>query len=237
MAAAPSPTAASAAPVLAQIAVVVPQAVTAVRGSLTHAGLRDESLLLKTVLTEALGGSVVRPWRLQGVRDGTATILGYTTHDAKALRERLAFALPALQQAVVVVATAPLPPMREGQCLRFSVRLVPTVRQTGKGEIDALLYAVRQAPQGQHDRAQIYAAYLTQRLSGASADGVQVEGMRLAGMLRRQGDGWTERVFPVAELRGVLTVSDAHQLATTLAQGVGRQRGYGFGFVRLEPTN
>jgi len=229
--------AAGPAPILAQLAVVVPQAVAAVRGSLTHTGLRDESLLLKTVLTQALGGALVRPWRLQGVRDGTATILGYATQDAAALRERLAFALPALQQAVAVVGTAPLPPLREGQCLRFTVRLVPTVRQTGKGEIDALLYAVRQAPAGQHDRAQVYCAYLAERLLGAAVQETRLDGMRLTGMVRRQGTGWTERVFPVAELGGVLTVADPVRFAGTIAQGLGRQRGFGFGFVRLEPTN
>jgi CRISPR system Cascade subunit CasD len=186
----PLPTAAPAT-VLAQLAVMVPQALVAVRGSLTHTGLRDESLLLKTVLTEALGGSLLRPWRLQGVRDGTATLLGYAAHDAVALRARLAFALPALQQAVAVVATAPVPPLREGQRLRFTVRLVPTVRQTGKGEIDALLYAVRQAPDGQHRRAQVYVAYLVERLVGAAVQETRLDGTRD----RDPGQGWGAGAF------------------------------------------
>lgn len=225
------------APVLAQLAVGIPQAVAAVSGSLTHVGLRDESLLLKTVLTEALGGAAVRPWRLQGVRDGTATILGYATLQADALRERLAFALPALQQSVAVVGTAPVPVLREGQRLRFTVRLVPTIRQTGKGELDAMLYAVRKEPDGQHHRAQIYSEYLAQRLVGATVQEMRLDGARLTGMVRRQGGGWTERVFPVAEMSGVLEVSDPTRFIQTITQGVGRQRGFGFGFVRLEPTN
>jgi CRISPR-associated protein Cas6/Cse3/CasE subtype I-E len=224
-------------PLLAQLAVRVPEAVAAVRGSLTHAGQRDESLLLKTVLTEALGGPWVRPWRLQGVRDGTATILGYSVQDADTLRERLAFALPALQQAVAVVATAPLPPLHAGQGLRFRIRLVPTIRQTGKGEIDALLYAVRKDPAGQHDRARIYIDYLTARLAGAEVQHIGLDGTRLASMVRRQGPHWTERVFPIAEMSGTLTISDAGQFTALLTQGLGRQRGYGFGFIRLEPTH
>lgn len=222
---------------LAQLAVAVPPAVAAVQGSLTHEGRRDESLLLKTVLTEALGGALVRPWRLLGVRDGTATILGYTAHDAEALRERLAFATPALQQAVSVVATAQLPPITAGQRLRFAVRLVPTVRQTGKGEIDALLYAVRQAPREQHDRARVYADYLADRLAGAAVESVQVNGARLTRMTRRTRSGWVQRTFPVAAMSGVLGVVDAASLTETLGRGIGRQKGYGFGFIRLEPTD
>ena len=228
---------ADATPFLAQIAVAVPQAVAAVSGSLTHAGQRDESLLLKTVLTEALGGPVVRPWRVLGVRDGTATILGYSPHDAAALRERLGFATPALQQAVSVVATAPLPTLSAGQRLRFSVRLVPTVRQTGKGEIDAMLYAVRQAPEQAHDRSEIYTQYLTKRLLGATVEAVQLAGARLLPMLRRTATGWAQRTFPVADMSGVLTVEDPGQLTQTLINGIGRQRGYGFGLVRLEAAH
>jgi CRISPR-associated protein Cas6/Cse3/CasE subtype I-E len=221
-------------PFLAQIAVAVPQAVAAVSGSLTHTGQRDESLLLKTVLTEALGGPVVRPWRLLGVRDGTATLLGYSPHDAAALRERLGFATPAVQQAVSVVATAPLPTLSTGQRLRFSIRLVPTVRQTGKGEIDAMLYAVRQAPEQEHNRAEIYTQYLVNRLVGATVESTQLAGARLMTMVRRTDTGWSQRIFPVADMNGVLTVDDPTQLTKTLTQGIGRQKGYGFGFVRLE---
>lgn len=228
---------AAAAPILAQLAVGVPQAVAALKGSLTHRGLRDESLMLKTALCEALGGAVVRPWRLQGVRDGTATVLGYTAHAADVLRERLAFALPSLQQAVAVAATASLPPLQEGQRLRFRIRLVPTVRQTGQGEIDAFLYAVRRAPDRPQSRAQVYSDYLAERLVGAAVQELRLDGTRLAGMVRRQGSGWSERVFPVADMSGVLTVSDPARFVLTLAEGVGRQRGFGFGFVRLEPTN
>lgn len=35
---------------------------------------------------------------------------------------------PALQQAVQVVASVPMPPLTVGQRLRFNLRLVPTIR-------------------------------------------------------------------------------------------------------------
>ena len=220
---------------LGQLAVSLPFATAAVRGSLTHTGLRDGGLLLKTVLTEALGGAVIRPWRLMGIRDGTATILGYGPLDADALRDRLALATPALQQAVAVAATAPLPALRADQPLRFSVRLVPTVRQTGHGEIDAFLKEVRQSPEASHGRADVYTRYLGERLRGAHLNTVSLDGFRLAPMTRRHaGKGWAQRTFPVAEISGVLTVEDADAFTETLSTGIGRQKGYGFGMVRIE---
>jgi CRISPR-associated protein Cas6/Cse3/CasE subtype I-E len=220
---------------LGQVAVNLPFATAAVRGSLTHTGLRDGGLLLKTVLTEALGGAAIRPWRLMGIRDGTATILGYSELDADGLRDRLALATPAVQQAVAVAATASVPALRAGQQLRFTVRLVPTVRQTGEGEIDAFLKAVRQSPEGQHQRAEVYTRYLSERLRGAHLDAVNLDGFRLAPMTRRHaGKGWAQRTFPVAEISGVLTVADADAFTETLTTGIGRQKGYGFGMVRIE---
>ncbi len=38
-------------------------------------------------------------------------------------------------------------------------------------------------------------------------------------------------------MSGTLTISDAGQFTALLTQGLGRQRGYGFGFIRLEPTH
>jgi CRISPR system Cascade subunit CasE len=222
--------------VQAQLAISLPAALAAASGSLSHAGRRDLSLVLKTALTEALGGPLVRPWRLMGTRDQTATLLGYTDgQDATALRGRLAFATPAWQQAVQVVATAPLPNLTAGQRLRFSLRLVPTVNQTQGGEIDAFLYAVRQAPAEPHNRAAVYLAYVAARLHGAAIGMVGLHGMRLTPMVRRQGkQDWTTRTFPVADLAGDLTVTDPHRFTWTLARGLGRQRGYGFGAIRLE---
>lgn len=220
----------------AQLAISLPAALAAASGSLSHAGRRDLSLVLKTALTEALGGSLVRPWRLMGTRDQTATLLGYTDgQDASALRGRLAFATPAWQQAVQVVATAPLPTLTAGQRLRFSLRLVPTIKQTQGGEIDAFLYTVRQAPEASHDRAAVYLAYVAARLHGATIGSARLDGMHLTPLVRRQGkQDWSTRTFPVADLAGELTITDPHRFTWTLARGIGRQRGYGYGAIRLE---
>jgi hypothetical protein len=64
---------------------------------LTHTERHDSDLLVKTVLTQALGGPLVRPWAALR-RDGrTAVIAGYSAQDADALRQRLAFASPPLR--------------------------------------------------------------------------------------------------------------------------------------------
>jgi CRISPR-associated protein Cas6/Cse3/CasE subtype I-E len=219
----------------AQVAVYLPAAAAAVRGSLTYSGLRDEGLLLKTVLTEALGGAVIKPWRLMGQRDGTATIIGYTTRDEGELIDRAAMALPAVQRAVSIVATAPFPALRVGQTLRFAVRLVPTIRQTGKGEVDVFLREVREQPDERPERSAVYTTYLIERLHGAQVDSVALEGFRLANMVRRHArKGWAQRTFPVAEMNGTLTVKDHAAFTQTLIAGIGRQKAFGFGLVRLE---
>jgi CRISPR-associated protein Cas6/Cse3/CasE subtype I-E len=170
-----------------------------------------------------------------GQRDGTATIFGYTSHDEAGLRERASMALPGIQQAVAVVATAPLPAFCVDQALRFSVRLVPTIRQTGKGEVDAFLWEVRQRPDDLHDRSEVYSRYLHKRLGGAQVDGITLDGFRLAPMVRRHAQkGWAQRTFPVAEMSGTLTVTDPIAFTQTLVAGIGRQKAFGFGLVRVE---
>ena len=47
--------------------------------------------------------------------------------------------------------------------------------------------------------------------------------------------GIAQRVVPDAVLEGMLTVVDPHLLSQTLKSGVGRQRAFGRGYIRLEP--
>lgn len=219
-----------------QLGLALPAAARAVAPSLSERGRRDETLVIKTALTEMLGGPVVRPWRLHRVHEGVATVLGYGTEPIPGVEKRLGFALPALRSSVRGVYGYSMPALEEGQHLRFSVRLVPTVKETGKGETDALLHAVRQAPNDQHDRAAVYTDYLRQRLKGAEVEAVVLEGFRLQRMVRRAGEGWSERTFPVAEMSGVLEVTDTTLFEQMLLAGIGRQRAFGAGFVRLEPV-
>jgi len=109
------------------------------------------------------------------------------------------------------------------------------------GERDAFLVAVDQGTEGP-TRDGVYRAYFAERLAGARIETCRLLQMRLAPMLRphRGSDapvsGYATRTLPDVVLEGVLTVEDPVPFTSTLGAGVGRQRGYGRGYVRLEPV-
>jgi hypothetical protein len=92
------------------------------------------------------------------------------------------------------------------------------------------------------NRELVYADYLTGRIRGATVNIVRMERFRLEKITRpHRGDkapasGFATRIVPDPVLEGVLTVDDPAVFAATLAAGVGRQRAYGRGFIRLEPV-
>ena len=206
---------------------------------LTHAGRGDESLVVKTVLTEAFGGAVLRPWRIlgqHGQHGQHLTVLGYTDGvTAETLRQRVELALPALQTAVSVVGSAPLAEPELGRVFRFRLRCIPLISVTGARTRDAYTYACTQAGSAQGiDRAEVYARYVQERLPGATLTETRLDGFQLVSMVRRQQQGWKTGRFPLAELSGVLTVDDPAAFLGPLSTGIGRMRAYGFGLLRLE---
>jgi hypothetical protein len=233
-----------------QVDIDVPASVRAV--SLSHAAQHDTDLLLKTFLTSAFAGPVIRPWTVHRQDGPVAAVLGYSTLSADELRQRLALAMPALAGAIRGVHGHAMPEFQPGVVMRFSVRLCPTVHVTpGKegtaraghrhGERDAFLVAVDQGTEGP-TRDGVYRAYLAERLAGARIETCRLLQMRLAPMLRphRGSDapvsGYATRTLPDVVLEGVLTVEDPVPFTSTLGAGVGRQRGYGRGYFRLEPV-
>jgi CRISPR system Cascade subunit CasE len=206
--------------------------------TLTHTELHDSDLLVKTVLTQALGGPLVRPWAALR-RDGrTAVIAGYSAQDADALRQRLAFASPATQAAISDIFSAPMPEFHVGQSLRFTVRLMPTMNVTRRGERDAYLVAREAGRAG--TREAVYSEYLSQLLRGAEVRVAVLDRFQLAKVTRphRGKDapetGVAGRFMPDATMSGVLVVADPETFARTLSEGAGRQRAYGCGMLRLE---
>lgn len=200
---------------------------------------RDPSFVVKTALTEALGGPLVRPWRLHAQLGRQLTVLGYSDLDAGSLRQRLALALPEAQAAVSDLYSSPLPEVGPDTRLRFRIRLSPTVRVTPRegrrhGERDAFLVAVDEAGGRPVDRLQVYADYLRARTGGADLDAVLLDGFRLQRLTRKAGPGFATKTVPVADLYGELSVRDWAALLDTLRQGIGRQRAYGCGMLRLE---
>jgi CRISPR associated protein len=91
------------------------------------------------------------------------------------------------------------------------------------------------------EREGVYTRYLIECLKGASVEHAKLTRFRLEQMSRpHRGasappSGVAQRVVPDAVLEGVLTVADPTVFIQTLMSGVGRQRAFGRGYVRLEP--
>jgi len=171
-----------------QVDVDVPAAARAVQ--VAHEARHDPGFLLKTVLTETFAGPAVRPWVLHRQAGHVVSILGYATTPIEELRERAALALPGLRAAIVGLHGHALPPLRNGQRLRFSVQLCPTLHITRRedrsrrhGERDAFLAAVDRGETG-IEREGVYSRFLAERLVGATLDLVHLTGFRLMPVTR-----------------------------------------------------
>jgi len=214
--------------------------------NLSHSARHDVGMLLKTALTEALGGAVVRPWSLHRQAGSVASVIGYSAVPVGEIESRLLTSLPSVRAAVTAIYGHSLPPLEAGQEFRFSVRLCPTIRVTpskdksrAHGEQDAFLVASARGETG-IDREGVYTRYLAERLSGASIKQAKLTRFQLVKMTRPRRGGsadtsdFGQRVIPDAVLEGVIAVTNPVAFEQTLMQGVGRQRAYGRGYVRLE---
>lgn len=204
--------------------------------------MADDSLVLKTMLTEAFGGPVIRPWAVHSIRDGKATLVGYANVDADEANSRRALALPSVQAAVGEAVGARLPQLKDGDHYRFSVTLVPTIRVTKSedgpryGERDAYLVEIdRGGGTTDLSRDEVYRRYLQDRLAGGELLHTRLAGFRLLRMTRPGKERAAVKTMPEAVLEGVLRVTEGASLVTTMTEGVGRQRAYGFGMMRLQP--
>ncbi|QIG47925.1 type I-E CRISPR-associated protein Cas6/Cse3/CasE [Nordella sp. HKS 07] len=204
--------------------------------------LEDDSLLIKTVLTETFSGALVRPWAVHSRHGPLLTIVGYSDEGAEALNARRALALPSLQAAVGEALSVEMPPLKDGDAFRFNVRLIPTVRitPTGKrrhGERDAFLVAAEATgPDGGLARGLVYERYLKSKLGGADVTSCRLDGFRLVRFTRPKKDGRAQITMPEAILTGTLKVTDATTCTSCIRAGIGRQRVYGYGMVRLQPV-
>jgi len=214
--------------------------------TLSHTARHDADMLLKTTLTEALGGAVVRPWSLHRQLGSVASVVGYSAIPINEIETRLQTSLPSVRVAVKAIHGHALPELKSGQKFRFSVRLCPTIRVTpskdrshAHGEHDAFLVAVQRG-ETNIEREGVYTRYLSERLSGAIVEQTKLTRFQLLKMTRPHRGVWApesglgQRVIPDAVLEGVLTVTDPAAFKQTLMQGVGRQRAYGRGYIRLE---
>lgn len=203
--------------------------------------INDENVVIKTVLSECFAGPLVRPWSVIAKHAMTVTIAGYAQQSEQELNARRALALPSLQQSVSQPIGVPLPSFEAGQRLSFYTRIVPTmhVRQ-GERTItrDAFLVAVDRSPDRTVNREEAYVEYLKERLTGAEVEKATLSNFKLSPVARRHAKseaGWRLHTAPIAELTGILNVTDALAFGAAIADGIGRQRAYGYGMLLLRP--
>src|SRR5260370_16525427 len=93
--------------------------------TLSHTARHDVDMLIKSALTEAFGGAIVRPWSLHRQAGPVATVIGYSAIPVADIETRLGMALPSIRTAIKAVYTHALPTLAPVQNIPFSVRLSP----------------------------------------------------------------------------------------------------------------
>jgi CRISPR system Cascade subunit CasE len=228
---------------LAQVSIDVVNAVGHLKPFLQPSALDDESLILKTILSEGFSGGKIRPWSIHAQVGPRTIIVGYSQIDAAELNKRRALALPSVQQAIGEAIAVPLPTLSSGERFRFAIRLVPTIRVTKSegrryGERDAFL--VKADALGKDaglKRDNVYRDYLAERLAGATVEDGRLVQFRLRKFMRPKKDGSVSgKTMPEAVIEGHLRVDDPAKLYEAIGTGVGRQRAYGCGMLRLQPV-
>jgi CRISPR system Cascade subunit CasE len=226
----------------AQVPVDFVAAVRHLKAFLQSSAFDDETLLLKTILWEGFSGSALRPWAMHAKKGSKVTIVGYAQLDAEQLNKRRGLALPSVQAAVGEVTAAPLPAFSSGERFRFSVCVVPTIRVTKSegrryGERDAFLVKVDAAGKDAGlKRDDVYRDYLAERLAGATIEVSRLVQFGLRQFMRPKKDGSVSgKTMPQAVIEGSLRIDDPAKLIEVISTGVGRQRAYGCGMLRLQP--
>ena len=235
---------------LVQISIDVPKALRFYRRLWpAHSpAFRDEGFLFKTVLTEVLGSTAPRPWRVQAWRPGgESVVLGYSRQPAEDLRDQARLALPELAAAVPAdsIFSRPAHLPDKGKVVQLWTTICPTIRQGSRRdgshqERDAFLVEVEKATREERPpvpRLEVYAEYLRNRAASAGElSDIRAAAWRLQEMTRK-GKGGEPTVsfrFPTATLVGQLRVSDTLALERLIQTGVGRARAYGYGMLLLK---
>jgi CRISPR system Cascade subunit CasE len=205
----------------------------------------DEGVVIGSALAAAFGShQALRPWTVARRASTRVTIVGALTIDNQ--QTALDQASPQAQACVLGVRELPTFSPFANQKLRFEARVCPTVNRTSKSEIDVYLAAVdradRECPDHRPlDREFVYKNWFSERLLGARIEAVRMTGFTITSAFRptHNGNGkkWIERKYPDTTLRGVATIEDPIVFAETMRAGVGRQRGYGYGLIWVEPVS
>jgi CRISPR system Cascade subunit CasE len=209
----------------------------------------DLGYALHTVLLAAFGDLAPRSFALVTERVRSPELLGYTAHDADALRDHaLSFADPQIPSMIGLPSLAGKPMPSDfaiGRRLGFTLRARPTIRTDRDGDRTRVAErdAYREQPLGAADdgptRGEVYQTWLTTRLTagGAAVERLMLERFCRSFALRRDKTRRLRAVEgPDASFSGVLVVAEPEKFAGLLAHGVGRHAAFGYGMLLLRPA-
>lgn len=198
-------------------------------------------------LRAAFGDLAPQPWRL--LQDGRRPlrVLGYSTHSAQRLEQRMSeFADPAVYAVCPpnAVEGRKMPSWRADRHLGFELLACPVGRKARSGtEKDLFLIRADQAGEEQIDRDAVYCQWVRERVQrdqAATVLDIRLDGFRLVKQSRparsSSEQGRLRRIVrPRALLRGKLAVNDPVTFSHLLEKGVGRHRAFGYGMLLLRP--
>jgi CRISPR system Cascade subunit CasE len=192
-----------------------------------------------------------KPWRLFVDRRRPSRILGYSRHDAEALRQILQeFADP----GVFAVAAEPnyainsrqMPVFPSGRRLAFEILACPVGRKASTGVEKDLFLIAADSDEGKNlQRETVYLDWARERMERGGActvNAMQMSGFRLVRITRQTQKGSSKRVRrhlvrPQVLIRGQLIVSEPEAFSLLLSRGVGRHRAFGYGMLLLRPVS
>jgi CRISPR system Cascade subunit CasE len=215
-------------------------------------GIEDDTELgygLHAWLKAAFGDLAPKPWRLLMDKHRPPRILGYASHGADVLQQRIVeFADPSVLRVCpepqLMIADRIMPIFRKGRRVGFQTLVCPVGRKARSG-IEKDLFLIHADSHGEGlCRETVYCNWVEEKLGDYSVivDSIRLEGFRLVRQMRQtqSSNGKRRRrqiVRPQALLEGELIVQDSTEFIHLLARGIGRHRAFGYGMILLRPPS
>lgn len=219
----------------------------------------DRGYMVHAALVALFGEAAPKPFTITGETSGRISVYAYADVDLKTLTEiRDPVSRPDVDRLIdwSTAADKPMPVLPAGSRFKFSIRICPTVRlgrqpvgaHASGSEVDAFIVArERWEADGKNEltrpeRANVYADWLTsavERQSGAAVEAVRLSSFRMGTTLRKAEvmPNARRRIVrqsrPVAEMEGLIRITDPDAFTGLLARGIGRHRAFGFGMLLL----
>lgn len=196
-------------------------------------------------------GALTRSGEIAGNR---IVVLGYSSISEQELRERANSESPLGAEIVDWGETRikKMPTLfSPGKRLLLTLKFCPVVRaryfsesrDDKWDELDAYLAAIQNAKKYDHDlstitRPQVYHDWILSRLekSGIAVESANITSFQLVNFKRRdRSRKFVHMRRPAAEVQALVSIQDPALFRSSLINGVGRHKAFGFGMIRLSP--